>query len=57
MDTFANSQDLDEMPQNATFHQGLHCFLKWNKSSEEQIQYFLEIITCDPQYRQSSHKR
>ena len=32
MSTFANSEDPDEMPHNATFHQGLHC-------------YFLKIIT------------
>ena len=25
--TLANSEDPDEMPQNATFHQGLHCLL------------------------------
>ena len=23
--TFTNSEDPDEMPHNATFHQGLHC--------------------------------
>ena len=25
MSTFVNSEDLDEMQHNATFHQGLHC--------------------------------
>ena len=25
MGTFTNSKDPDEMPQNAAFHQGLHC--------------------------------
>ena len=25
--SLANSEDLDEMPQNAAFHQGLHCLL------------------------------
>ena len=29
------------------FHQGLHCLLKQNQSSEKEIQYFFEIITCD----------
>ena len=24
----ANSEDPDEMPHNAAFHQGLHCLLK-----------------------------
>ena len=27
-DTFENSVDLDEMPQNVAFHQGLHCLLR-----------------------------
>ena len=26
--TLANSTDLDQMPQNAASHQGLHCLLK-----------------------------
>ena len=25
MSTFTNSEDSDEMQQNAAFHQGLHC--------------------------------
>ena len=33
---------------SAAFHQGLHCLLKQNQSSEKEILYFLEIITCDP---------
>ena len=28
MDTLANSEDLDEMRQNVTFHQGHHCLVK-----------------------------
>ena len=28
--TLAKSEDPDEMPQNAAFHQGLHCMLKFN---------------------------
>ena len=28
MGTFINSEDLDEMPYNVTFNQGLHCFLR-----------------------------
>ena len=26
--TFSNSEDPDEMPHKAAFHQGLHCLLK-----------------------------
>ena len=36
----ANSEDPDEMPLNAAFHQGLHCLLSQNSSSEKEIQYF-----------------
>ena len=28
MSSLANSEDPDEMPQKAEFHQGLHCLLK-----------------------------
>ena len=28
IDTFTNSEDLDEMPHNVAFHQGLHCSLR-----------------------------
>ena len=41
----ADSADPDEMPHKAAFHQGLHCLLRQNQSSEKEIQYFLEIIT------------
>ena len=46
--TFANSEDPDEMPHDVAFHQGLHFLLRQKQSSEKEIQYFLEIITCDP---------
>ena len=36
MSTFANSEDPDEMLHNAAFHQGLHCFLKLNRSSDKK---------------------
>ena len=45
MGTLANSEDPDEMLHNAAFHQGLHCLLRQNQSSEKEIQHFLEIIT------------
>ena len=37
MGTFANSEDPDEMPHIVAFHQGLHCLLKQNLSSEKKI--------------------
>ena len=52
MHPLANSEDPDEIPHNAAFHQGLHSLLRQEQSSEKEIQYFLEIITCDPQYIQ-----
>ena len=36
------------MPHFAAFHQGLHCLLRQKQSSKKEIQYFGEIITCDP---------
>ena len=48
MGVFTNSTDPAEMLHNAAFHQGLYCLLRYNQSSEKRIQYFLEIITCDP---------
>ena len=45
MGTLANSEDPDEMAQCAPFHQGLHCLLRQNGSSEKQIQKCLKIIT------------
>ena len=44
----AKSEDPDEIPHNEAFHQELHCLLRQNQSSEEEIQYYLEIKTCDP---------
>ena len=39
MGTMANSEDPDEMPHMAAFHQGLHGFLRQNRSSEKEIQH------------------
>ena len=36
------------MLYNVGFHYGLHCLLRQERSSEKQIQFYLEIITCDP---------
>ena len=35
--TLASCEDQDEMPHIATFHQGLHCLLRQNQSSEKGI--------------------
>ena len=48
MCTLANSEGPDEMLHNETFHQGPHCLLRQNLSSEKVMQFDLEIITCDP---------
>ena len=37
MGTLTNSDDPDEMPHNGAFHQGLHCLLRQNQSSEKEI--------------------
>ena len=47
MGTLANSEDPDVRPHNAIFYQGLHCLLRQTRSSEKEIQYVLEIITCE----------
>ena len=36
MGTFANREDPDEVLQNATFQQCLHCLLRQNQSSEKK---------------------
>ena len=48
MGTLAKSEDPDEMPLNVAFHQGLHCLLRQNQSSEKKYVIFLELNTCDP---------
>ena len=39
MRRLANSEDPDEMPHNAAFHQGLHNLLRQKGSSENKIQF------------------
>ena len=46
--TLTNSEDTGEMPH---FHQGLHCSLKQNQSSEKAIQYFGELKPANPKYK------
>ena len=40
MGTLSNSEHQDD---SAAFHEGLHCLLRQNQSSEKEIQYCLEI--------------
>ena len=39
MGTLANSEDPDEMPHNAAFHQGLHCQPRLKRSSDKEIEF------------------
>ena len=56
--TLANSEDPDEMQHNAAFYQGLHYLLIQKKqSSEKKIQFYLEIITCDPSIYTMKHPK
>ena len=48
MGTSASSEDPDEMQPNATFHQGLHCFLRLKQLSGVEIHHNLENSICDP---------
>ena len=43
MSTLANSEDPDEMPHNAAFHQGLHCLLDKN-DLKRKTYYFIWIL-------------
>ena len=43
MGTLENSEDPDEMLQIAAFHQGLHCLLRQNQSSENKIKYVWKL--------------
>ena len=46
--TLTNSEDTDEMPHKAPFHQGLHCLLRLKQSSGTDIHHFIEILTGNP---------
>ena len=49
MDILANtSDDPDEIPHNAAFHQSLQYLLRQKLSSEKEIQFYLEIKTSEP---------
>ena len=32
-----NSEDPDEIPHNADFHQGLYCLLRYKRSSDKNV--------------------
>ena len=55
--TLANSADPDKMPDTAAFHQGLHCLHRIKLSLEKEIQFYLEIITCDPSIYTTNHPK
>ena len=57
MHLLANSEDPDEMPHNVAFHQGLHNLLRQKRSSEKEIQFYLEIITCNPSIYTMDHPK
>ena len=57
MRTLANSKDPDEILHNAAFHQGLHCLLRQKRSSEKEILFLREIITCDPSIYTMNHPK
>ena len=44
--TLAKSEDSDEIPRNATYHQGLHSFTKTKSILIERKTINLEIKTC-----------
>ena len=50
--TLANIVDPDD---NAAFYQGRHCLLSQNQSSEKEIQYLFENISCDPSIYTMEH--
>ena len=55
MCTLANSEDTDEIPRMATFHRGMPCLVRHNRSPEKEIQYFSESITFDPSIHIMGH--
>ena len=41
--------------RNAAFHQGLHCLLRQNESSEKEIKYCFKIMACGPSMYTMDH--
>ena len=46
--SLANNEDPDEMTHNGAFHQGPHCLIRQNRSSEKRIQQFFENYNSWP---------
>ena len=44
----ATSKDPNEMPHSGAFHKSLHCLQRQNPSSDREILFILEILTCNP---------
>ena len=47
--------DSEVRNQTKQTNQGRHCLRRQNQSSEKEIEYFLEIITCDPSIYTMDH--
>ena len=56
MHTLANSENPDEMLHNSVFHQCL-CLLRQKLSPEKNVQFYLEIIICDPLIYSMDHPK
>ena len=54
MDTLANSEDPDKMPQYAAFYKDLHYLLRLKQSSEKEI-YVFESIAGGPSIYAMDH--
>ena len=48
MGASANSEDPDEVPYEAVFHQGLLCLLEYKWSSVTEVHNFMEIWISEP---------
>ena len=48
MSSLSNSEDPDEMPHDAAFHQGLHCLLSQKQFLAKDIHFYVKNINCDP---------
>ena len=52
MDTFASTEDLDEMLHNVAFHQGLHCLLRQINFKRKKFNIFQKLLPLTTQYIQ-----
>ena len=57
MSFLANSEDPDEMPHNAAFHQGLHCLLCHEQLQRKNNIFNVKIRTCDPSVYTTEHPK